>query len=120
MHYCRYEVHSSFKFQEQVDILDDIPYDIYCDLVDTLNDKCLESSILEIWKYDYEAISSLTYEDIIEAVNMIKQSPIFGHDVDYTDLLGEKVYDESGNVIGKYLKPSWVEFRITGFVDGVA
>ena len=30
----------------------ELPDDIYCDLVDTLSDVCLQSSLLEIWKYD--------------------------------------------------------------------
>jgi hypothetical protein len=30
----------------------DLPDDIYCDLVDSLKDICLQSSLLEIWRYD--------------------------------------------------------------------
>jgi hypothetical protein len=30
----------------------ELPDDIYCDLVNSLNDVCLQSSLLEIWKYD--------------------------------------------------------------------
>ena len=29
-----------------------LPRDIYCDLVENLEDMCLETSLLEIWKYD--------------------------------------------------------------------
>lgn len=29
-----------------------LPDDIYCDLVDSLKDVCLQSSLLEIWRYD--------------------------------------------------------------------
>ena len=47
---------SNAAIQDQVDILDDIPADIYCDLVETLNEKCLETSLLEIWKYNEEQI----------------------------------------------------------------
>ncbi len=36
--------------QDQEEIVNDLPPDIYCDLVETLNDKCLESSLLEIWR----------------------------------------------------------------------
>ena len=56
---------SNAAIQEQVDILDDIPADIYCNLVETLNEKCLESSLLEIWKYNEEEIRGLTQEKII-------------------------------------------------------
>ena len=47
---------SDAAIQDQVDILDDIPDDIYCNLVETLNEKCLETSLLEIWKYNEEVI----------------------------------------------------------------
>jgi hypothetical protein len=30
----------------------ELPDDIYCDLVNSLNDKCLQSSLLSIWKYN--------------------------------------------------------------------
>ena len=30
----------------------ELPDDIYCDLVNTLDDKCLEASLLSIWKYN--------------------------------------------------------------------
>ena len=47
---------SDAAIQDQVDILDDIPDDIYCSLVETLNEKCLETSLLEIWKYNEKMI----------------------------------------------------------------
>ena len=52
--------------QESDDTLEGLPKDIYCDVIETLNDKCGEYSILEIWKYDREEISRLTAEDIIQ------------------------------------------------------
>ena len=30
----------------------DLPKDIYCDLVDSLRDLCLQTNLLEIWRYD--------------------------------------------------------------------
>jgi hypothetical protein len=30
----------------------DLPKDIYCDLVNSLQDMCLQTSLLEIWRYD--------------------------------------------------------------------
>lgn len=91
---------SDAAIQDQVDILSDLPADIYCDLVETLNDKCLETSILEIWKYDEERISALSQEEIIEAVNVIKESPFFGHAFDYSSLLGDVTRDPtSGRII---------------------
>ena len=47
--------------------------DVYCDLVNTLNEKCLEVSILEIWKFSRRRIEQLTQQDIINAVNSYKE-----------------------------------------------
>lgn len=55
--------------EEEDDIADDLPPEIYCDLVNTLNEKCLETSILEIWRFDEHRIKRLTQQDIINAVN---------------------------------------------------
>ena len=42
----------------------------------------------------------LTQEKIIEAVNVIKQSPHFGHNFDYSKLLGDITRDEqTGQII---------------------
>ncbi len=84
---------------EQDHLADELPPDVYCDLIETLNDKCLETSILEIWKYDEEVIRSLTKEDIIKAINEVKESPHFGHEFDYTGLLGDIKRDENGSVV---------------------
>ena len=44
--------------------------------------------------------SDLTQEKIIEAVNVIDQSPHFGHDFDYSTLLGDITRDErTGQII---------------------
>ena len=53
---------SDAAIQDQVDILDDIPDDIYCSLVETLNDKCLETSLLEIWKYNEKMIKGIFFK----------------------------------------------------------
>jgi hypothetical protein len=91
---------SNAEVQGQVDIINDLPPDIYCDLVNTLNEKCLETSLLEIWKFNEKAIRSLTSEDIIEAVNKIKESPHYGHKVNYADLLGDITRDPvSGRIV---------------------
>ena len=53
-----------------------------------MNDKCGEYSILEIWKYDMEIIKGLTQQDIINAINVVTESPVFGYDTNFTDYLG--------------------------------
>lgn len=59
--------------EEEDDILSGLSPEIYCDLVTTLNAKCLEVSILEIWKFDEERIRALTQQDIINAINKVKK-----------------------------------------------
>ena len=73
---------------------------VYCDLVTTLEDKCGEYSLLEIWNYDEDRIRELTEKDIIDAVNTLTSSPVFGYDTDFTSYLGNKKYNSTGHVIG--------------------
>ena len=61
---------------------------MYCDLIETLSDKCGEYSLLEIWKYDEARIRALSVQDIVDAVNTVDESPVFGYDTDFTDYLG--------------------------------
>ena len=75
--------------------LDDLPPDIYCDLVTTLDKRyplpapfpphpcplsapfpplsarCYEQSILEIWDFDRDIIYGLSREDILDAINSL-------------------------------------------------
>ena len=80
---------SESAVQDNVDIISDLPPDIYCDLVETLNDKCLESSILEIWKFNEDVIAKLSTQDILAAVNAINKSPHYGYNFNYSTLLGK-------------------------------
>ncbi len=79
---------------------DELPPEIYCDLVATLEDKCGEYNLLELWKYDEDKIRKLTQQDIIDAVNSVKKSPVFGYPTDFTSYLGNKQYNSTGHVIG--------------------
>jgi hypothetical protein len=86
--------------EEDKDALSDLPPEIYCDLIDTLEDKCGEYNLLELWKYDEAVISQLTQKDIIDAINLVTKSPVFGYDTDYTSYLGDKSFNSTGHVIG--------------------
>ena len=57
--------------EDRDSFLDGLPSDIYCDLVTTLDKRCYEQSILEIWDFDRDIIFNLTQEDILEAVNTL-------------------------------------------------
>lgn len=60
---------------------------IFCDIVDGLEEACLENNILDIWSYDKEIISKLTKEDILNAINTIQKSNLTR--VQYSHLLGQ-------------------------------
>ena len=55
--------------------------------------------MLELWEYDESLIANLTKREIVEAINSVTKSPVFGNTVDYTELLGEVVRDEEGRVV---------------------
>jgi Niemann-Pick C1 protein len=91
------------------DFVDSLPPDIYCDLIETLNDKCAEYSLLELWRFDEQVIRSLTQQDILDAINTAKKSPVFGYKTNYTDYLGEVTLNSTGHVIGaKSIRNSWL------------
>ena len=97
------------KSKSDEDILDKIPDNIYCDLVTTLNEKCLQHSLLEIWRYNPEFIKSVTQQEIIDAVNLLEKSPWYGYDADYSNLLGGIERNSSGHIVGaKSAQMVWV------------
>jgi len=90
--------------------LEGLPKDIYCDIVETLQDKCGEYSLLEIWKYDKKIIANLNDQDIINAINQVDESPIFGYKTNYTSYLGQVEYNRTGHVVNaKSIRNIWLE-----------
>ena len=79
--------------------MDSLPDNIYCDLVTTLNEKCILTNLLEIWRYNEEHIRTATQQEIIDAVNILTKSPWFGYDVDYKKFLGGIERNASGHII---------------------
>ena len=79
---------------------DKLPPDIYCDLVDTLKEKCLQSSLLEMWRFDASLIKTATQKEILDAVNLLVRSPWFGYNRNFTALLGGVWTNSSGHIIG--------------------
>ena len=80
----------------------DLPANIYCDLIDTLEDVCLQRSLLEIWQYDKDSIMSATQEEILEAVNSLTVSPYFTTEFQFGSLLGGVKKNSSGR-LGTFL-----------------
>ena len=77
----------------------DLPRNIYCELVDTLDTHCYEQSLLEIWMYNEDVINQLSTEDILTAINELDRSPYFGFKYNYSKLLGSIQRNESGHII---------------------
>lgn len=96
--------------EDEDDELDNLPKEVYCDIVETLEDKCGEYSLLEIWKYDRNIISHLTEQDILNAINTIKESPVFGYKTNYSTYLGQVEYNETGHIAkAKSVRSIWLE-----------
>ena len=83
----------------QTNLYKDLPRNIYCELIDTLETQCFEQSLLEIWMYKEEVINKLSTEDIIYAVNKLERSPYFGFKYNYSKLLGSIQRNETGHII---------------------
>ena len=49
---------------------------MYCDLVDTLPDKCFFTGLPEIWRYSDERIDRLTQAEVVEAINIVAERSV--------------------------------------------
>ncbi|XP_046631548.1 uncharacterized protein LOC124311207 [Daphnia pulicaria] len=76
----------------------DLPIGIFCDIVEGLEEACLENNILDIWNYKKEVISKLSRQDIINAINSVERSNLTR--VQYSNLIGQPRYNESGHIVG--------------------
>lgn len=76
-----------------------LPRDIKCGIVTRLPEKCLQSSLLEIWRYKEDLIYSATQQEIIDAVNLLETSPWFSFRMNYTSQLGGIVRNSTGHII---------------------
>ena len=70
------------------DVADDLPPRVYCDLVTTLNSKCVMTNLLEMFRYDEEVIRTTSTQEIIRAVHELDRSPWYGYTQDFSSLLG--------------------------------
>ncbi len=61
--------------------------EIFCDIVEGLEEACLENNILDIWNYKKEVISKLSRQDIINAINSVERSNLTR--VPYSNLIGQ-------------------------------
>ena len=78
---------------------DDLPSNIYCDLVNTLNSKCKEVTILDIWRFKKDLVETTTQQEIIDAVNFLERSPWFGYNRNYSSTLGGITRNSTGHIV---------------------
>jgi len=81
------------------DSTDGLPDNIYCDLVTTLSEKCILTSLLEIWRYDETLIETASQQEILDAVNLLYRSPWYGYDTRFEKILGGVERNESGHIV---------------------
>ena len=81
------------------DITESLPRSIFCNLVESLTEKCGQQNLLEIWRYREDLIQTTTQDEILNAVNLLNSSPWFGHDTDYTSLLGGVTRNSTGHIV---------------------
>ncbi|XP_042241717.1 patched domain-containing protein 3-like [Homarus americanus] len=76
-----------------------LPRDHYCELLESLQQVCLENNILEIFGYDHDFISSLTQQQIIRDINTVDTSVVAGFPVNVTGFLGNIERDADGLIV---------------------
>ena len=77
----------------------ELPGSIYCDLVRTLEAKCAQHSLLEIWRYKEDLLSTTSPQEIRAGVNLLQSSPWFSHSTNFSSLLGGLTRNSSGHVV---------------------
>ena len=90
---------SDGNISESDSMIEKLPANIYCDLVESLAEKCGQHSLLEIWRYREDLIMTMTQQEILDAVNILETSPWFGHTMNYTQLLGGVSRNSSGHIV---------------------
>ncbi|XP_064106507.1 NPC1-like intracellular cholesterol transporter 1 [Macrobrachium nipponense] len=65
-----------------------LPRTDYCDLLESKQSICYETSLLEIWGYNNDAIIELTDEKVVKDVNEAFMSNVFGYPTKFDKYLG--------------------------------
>ncbi|KAG0719980.1 NPC intracellular cholesterol transporter 1 1b [Chionoecetes opilio] len=81
----------------------------YCGFLEGISQECMEHSILEVWGYDWDYISTLEPLEIIEDINTADKSAVFGFPTNFTEMLGGVERDREGRVIkARAARQLWV------------
>jgi hypothetical protein len=90
---------ASFSRQNNLTSGSALPQDIQCSLVTSLEERCAAFSLLEGWKLDANLVAFASQEEILMAINSLQRSPVYGHDTDFTALLGGIVRNTTGHIV---------------------
>lgn len=81
--------------------------DPYCDIMENMEEACLEMSILELWAneghFDDDtdrAMQELTLEQVLDKINGQNKSGVFLVEKNFTQFLSNVKRDENGRIIG--------------------
>ena len=85
--------------------------------VTTLDTRCAEISLLEIWDFDKEAVSRASQQDILDAVNTLDHSPWFFSPRNYSEDLGGVVRNSTGHIVAA--STVWVQYLLQVPEDAV-
>ncbi|KAK3894018.1 hypothetical protein Pcinc_002205 [Petrolisthes cinctipes] len=77
-----------------------LPREDYCQFLNSLEEVCMENSLLEVFDYDEEYITSLTQEEILQEVNEVENSAVTGLPLNVSQFLADIKRDNAGNIIG--------------------
>ncbi|XP_037924003.1 NPC intracellular cholesterol transporter 1-like isoform X3 [Hermetia illucens] len=81
---------------------------VYCKFLNSLRKGCYERNILDIWKYDEDWIGRLSLDDVIGYLKNTTHSPISGHEMDYSEMLGGVTKNIFGHITAaKALLMQW-------------
>jgi Niemann-Pick C1 protein len=82
---------------------------LFCGIVNSFKQGCLQLNILDMWKRNSAELSDLTLADVISQLNRTVFSPVTGHVTDFPAMLGRTHRNESGVIVSaKALMITWL------------
>ena len=88
-----------YRIKRQAGWTSYLPQEFLCDFTRSIQKECFEKSLLEVWGYDRSLIESLTNEKIVDDVNYVDTSAVFGYPVNFSSYLGGIERNDEGKII---------------------
>merc|ERR1712088_645117 len=98
--------------EKKEETTDSLPSDIYCDLVNTLNQKCILYTFLDAWRYDEDLILSASQQEILDVVNLLERSPWFGYGTNYSSAMGGISRNATGHIVSAQTAQLYWSIRV--------